>query len=81
MAVLSFYSEELTTENDKSRERWLVGWLVLGLTVYRDSITVDIEPSPREGERKKKDRREKKNVQITPPAPTASAIGPCPTIV
>ena len=30
---------------------------------------------------KRKDRQEKKNVQTTPPAPTASAIDPCLTII
>ena len=32
-----------------------------------------------EGERKKIDKR--KNVQRTPPAPTVSAIGPCPIFI
>ena len=38
--------------------------------------------SQREGEREeKREREESNNVQTTPPAPTASAIGPCPTII
>ena len=37
----------------------------------------DIEQSPREREKEKNthDRREKKNIKTTPPAPTASTIG------
>ena len=35
--------------------------------------------SQRERERERID--EGKNVQITPPAPTASTIGPCPTVI
>ena len=38
--------------------------------------SVYIRPSPK---REKKDER--KNVQTTPPAPTASAIDPCPTFI
>ena len=48
------------TSLDKSRAM-LVGWLVvLGLTALLDSISVHIGPSPKEGEEKRKDRREKK---------------------
>ena len=36
--------------------------------------------SQREGERRER-TDESKNVQTTPPAPTASAIGPCPTVI
>ena len=36
--------------------------------------------SQREGERRER-IDESKNVQTTPPAPTASAIGPCPTVI
>ena len=57
---------------------WLV---VLGLTALRDSISVYIGPSPREREKEtRKDRREKK-CPNNPPAPTASAVGPCPTFI
>ena len=39
-------------------------------------------PSPREREKEeRKDRWEKKCPNLPPPAPTASAIGPCPTII
>ena len=62
--------------------RWLVGWLVvLGLTTLWDSISVYIRPSPRETEKEKRSDRWEKNVRTTPPAPTASAIGPCPTVI
>ena len=36
--------------------------------------------SQREGEKGEK-IEESKNVQTTPPAPTASAVGPCPTVI
>ena len=57
----------------------LVSWLVvLGLTALSVSISVYIGLSPREREKEK--RSERKNVQTTPPAPTANTTGPCPTI-
>ena len=60
----------------------LVGWLaVLGLTALRDSISVYIGPSPREREKETRKDRWEKNVQTIPPAPTASAVGPCPTFI
>ena len=37
--------------------------------------------SQREGEREEKRIDESKNVQTTPPAPTTSAVGPCPTAI
>ena len=53
------------------------GWLVvLGLTALCDSISVDIGSSPKESKRVKIEER--KNTQ---PAPNATAIGPCPTII
>ena len=58
---------------------WLVG---LGLTALLDSIAVYIGPSPREREKEERnDRGEKKMDKQPPPAPTARAIGPCPTII
>ena len=58
------------------------GWLVvLGLmaleTVFQ-SISGRLRKSEKE---KRKDRREKKMSKQPPPAPTASAIDPCPTII
>ena len=59
-----------------------VGWLVvLGLTALWDNISVYIGPSPKERENKGERIDESKNVQTTPPAPTASALGPCPTVI
>ena len=49
------------------------------LTAPSGSISVYIGPSPRQEEKEMID--EKKNVQTTPPAPTASAAGPCPTLI
>ena len=55
------------------------GWLFWGLTALWDNISVYIEPSPKGREtEKRKDRWESKQ---PPPAPTASAVGPCPTII
>ena len=54
------------------------GWLVvLGLMALGDNISVSIGPSPREREK----IEERKNVQTTPTAPTASAICSCPTVI
>ena len=36
---------------------------------------------PERGRKKREMIDESENVQITPPAPTASAVGPCPTII
>ena len=59
-----------------------VGWLVLSLTALWDSISVYIGPSLPKRERYKKERiAENKNAQTTPTAPTASAVGPCPTVI
>ena len=59
----------------------VVGWLCFGLTALWDSILVYIGPSPREREEEKRNDRQEKNVQTTAPAPTASAVGPCPTLI
>ena len=63
----------------------MVGWsvvvVVLGLAA-RDSISVYIRPSPREREKEeRKEGGEQKCPNNPPPAPTASTIGPCPTII
>ena len=53
--------------------RLVVGSLVgLALLALLDSISVFIGPSPREGETRR---------QQSPPASTATRIGPCPTII
>ena len=64
----------------------LVGWLVvLGLTILWDSISVYIGSSPKDGggggERKEKWQMRVKMSKQSPPAPTASAVGPCPTLI
>ena len=53
----------------------------LGLTALWDIVSVYIGPSHREREKRKEKIEERRNVQTTPSAPTASAIGPCPTII
>ena len=54
---------------------------VCGLAALEDSISVYIGPSTREREKMRERIVEIKNVKTTTPAPTASAIGPCPTII
>ena len=61
---------------------WSSCWLFLGLTALWDSISVYIGPSPRERKKEEKWQTRERNVQNKPPpAPTASAVGPCPTVV
>ena len=58
----------------------MVGWLVGCLGFHgplRQYFSLYRAVSQREGERIDKS----KNVQTTPPAPIASAIGPCPTVI
>ena len=60
----------------------MVGWLVaLGFTALWDRISVYIGPSPREGGRNQKRWTREKMSKQPPLTPTASAIGPCPTII
>ena len=60
---------------DQSRAR--AYWMFSG--PLRQYFSLYQAVSEREGERG--ERIERKNVQTTPPAPTASAIGPCPTML
>ena len=63
---------------------WLVGWLVGCFwfnSPLRQYFNLYRAVSPREGERKRKDRRQKRMSKQPPPAPTASALSPCPTII
>ena len=58
------------------RMGWLVGWLFWFNGPLRQYFSLY-----QEGERKeKRQTREKISIQ-PPPAPTASAIGPCPTVI
>ena len=56
---------------------WLVGCLFRFNGPLRQYYTVYIGPSPREGDEERKHSQEKKMFKQPPPAPTASAIGPC----
>ena len=58
---------------------WLVGCFGFNspLSQY---FSLYLAVSQREGERRER-IDESKNVQTTPPAPTASAKGPCPTVI
>ena len=61
----------------------LVGWLVgcFGFNgPLRQYFSLYRAVSQREGEREEKRQRRVKMSKQPPPAPTASAIGPCPTI-
>ena len=53
-------------------------WLVSCFETVFQSISGRL---PKREKQKRKDRREKKMCKQTPPAPTASAIDPCPTII
>ena len=55
--------------------------VVLGLTALSDNISVYIGPSPKEREKEEKGYMRVKMSKPSPPAPTASAIGPCPTVI
>ena len=56
-----------------------VSWLfVLGLRPFETVFQSISGRLPERGRKKRNDRREK-NVQTPQPAPTASAVGPCPT--
>ena len=64
--------------------RHLVIWLVgcFGLNgPLRQYFSLYRAVSQREGERKEKRQMREKMSKQPPPAPTASAIGPCPTII
>ena len=58
----------------------LVGWLFGFNGPLRQYFSLYRAASEREGKRGEK-IVESKNVQTTPPAPTASTVGPCPTII
>ena len=60
----------------------MVGWLVLlGLAAFETVFQSIAGRLPKRG-RKRERIEESENVQKQPlPAPTASAIGPCPTII
>ena len=62
-----------------TQEGWLVGCFGFNGPL-RQYFSLYRATSQREGERGEK-IAESKNVQTPPPAPTASAIGPCPTII
>ena len=72
--LLNYESRALRTP-----EACLVGSFgILGLTALWDSISLYIKLSPRE--REEEERNEIMSKQ-PPPAPTARAVGPCPTII
>ena len=62
---------------------WLVGWLVgFGFNgPLRQYFSLYRAVSQREGERGKKGQMRVKMSKQAPPAPTASAVGPCPTVI
>ena len=65
-------------------EEWLVGWLVgcFGLNgPLRQYFSLYRAVSQREGERGEKGQMRVKMSKQPPPAPTASAVGPCPTLI
>ena len=63
-------------------ESYLDWFVVSGVTALRNSISVYIKPSPRErGKKNKYVRGERKMSQQAPPAPIASTVGLCLTII
>ena len=63
--------------------RWLVGWLVgcFGFNgPFRQYFRLYRAVSQREGERGEKEYRRVKMAKQPQHAPTASAVGPCPTV-
>ena len=66
-----------THHNGETAVGWLVGFGFNG--PLRQYFSLYRAVSQREGEGERID--ESKNVQTTSPAPTASAVGPCPTVV
>ena len=76
-------SHVLIVADGKNCLESVVGWLVgcFGLNgPLRQYFSLYRAVSQREGDRGER-IDESKNVQTTPPAPTASAIGPCPTVI
>ena len=62
--------------------RWLDDLVGRSFLALSDNISVYIGPSPREREKEKRsDRWEKKMSKQPPPIPTASTIGPGPTVI
>ena len=63
---------------------YIVGWLVGCFWAWRPFETVFQSISgrlPKRGRERRERIDESKNVQTTPPAPTARAVGPCPTLI
>ena len=59
----------------------LVGWLfVLGVRPFETVFQSTSGRLPERGRKKRNETREKMSKQ-PPPAPTASAVGPCPTLI
>ena len=61
----------------------MVGWLVFwGLTASETVFQSILDRLPERGrKRREKTEKSKKKFKQPPPAPTASAIGPCHTII
>ena len=69
--------------DEPSKERfWLVVWLVMGFNgPLRQYYSLYRAVSQREGKRGKKGQIRVKMSKQPPPAPTASAVGPCPAVI
>ena len=59
----------------------LVGWLFWVKRPFERVFQSLSGRPPKRGRKKREKIDERKNVQTTPPAPTASATGPCPTVI
>ena len=74
-----------TNTRPSPRPKQPVGWLVVGCFGFngplRQYFSLYRAVSQREGERGEKGWLRVKMSKQTPPAPTASAVGPCPTVI
>ena len=64
-----------------SSKGWLVGWLFWILRPFETVFQSISGRLPKKGRKKREMIDERKNVQTTPPAPTATVVGPCPTLI
>ena len=79
---LLFHNQVIVTNTKSTADRHIIGWLVgcFGLNgPLRQYFSLYSAFSQRR-RKKREDRREKKKSKQPPPAPTASTVGPCPTI-
>ena len=60
---------------------WLVGWLFWVLRPFETVFQSISRRLPKRGRKRNERTDESKMSKQPPPAPTASAVGPCPTVI